>query len=1411
MDYSTEQHKRTTRLSSESENTITFKQKESSPKRENAMNIHIQSTNEQNKIPKGENTKNIPEELKTSNEQNKPLSEEVNTSKKQNNPFPKSNKANGNIEGFFDDQLESSNGDKSKNLPKAPQKNASNSDKEKQNIQGYFEDQGKSEKPALYFNEKQMSWSVGAQKFNFETEIQNLQQEKWVIENYSEQSDTTLIDSIMSKISQIDELKMRKQKKTEANPLEPEINKLKTEYKENMVELLKLLGYQFQDQDWLLGEGSFGFVFRAKDKNLCQIALKIQIIDLKKANFSLNQIRNELKILNEHAKFYPLQAELSFEQKILVYKSCLIALIGSEAGISLRQIMDEKIVNDVCFSKQEKETISRDLIEHLFILHSQKIAHCDIKPENVIYRDNQKKYCFIDFGISSYFEENIMKDFRGTLLYCSPLLRKRFKQMEIVSDPFKNDIYALGVTLLQINEFPTKVDSWKKIESRKSNEFQITFKDTFSLMEEYLSKRANNTVQEVENFVEIYNEISCENPKTQFLVKYNNEKLFYRNFNIIELALEENEEERIDIYGLALLMNLRECFLVLEKKKKIQENICKIYFPQNCLHLNYYEGNALIPYFCESDMLILRNGTQIMLEDFLNRFQKKQNNFKTILEINNSLKILENLEKTGVFTLLFNDCFSWQKIGEFPRGIELVIWEGVVLNLSENYFKFLLSNTEFFSLEIYRKLKLKIKKYIPDGKVWTLMGNENFHDVKELKIVLYGPKNENGEKNNKLKIIFKPIGDAFYSNVQLQKLSAKISEFLIESCKNLEIVEVFHDFCYKIPALSVFVASQVNKIKRSDKKFQRFCFWDKNFAFSFQYGWHKWCFLLPHFFASPDTNKILPILQKSLELKQFEKIGGLNFKYIGWEQFNVPLNLRNVLASFLKILMPEISITSHGCPESLIIDYVPDEILMKCTKFTFLQRDEPIILGKLERILEKMLNLTSLTLACKADTGKKKPVSIKQNLKELKFKKFMNEPEDWKFLFENSENFKFLKKLEKLSFRNYRENMFDAFRNLQYVLPGLKSISFKELHCNDKIKIDNLKKMLLNTNKNLSKEKLRFRWLEKIDYEKFKPKPQPLESHLILEHEEFSDVFEQTNFSKILILLQKNEKIFPIVYLNEENINILKLFILQKPQYFAMIEKDEQIKIDNVLLNLKAESYNPEFFENNLQFLEDRLNIVQYKIANVSDYKTIEFCVKFDFKKNNKIIPFKNKIEAFKILKVWTDKIYDLFDMLYENRILGKDYKFEQAQIFMESDQNVSESTLLIFGMKFLLAMKPFYERNPKSLEYSIRPWFKQFIISKNTGEKIDFSAIFTEKMKTLKNKDLDLEDYMHNFCLKKEQLDLSREEFFLFVEDILRSGELFYSCTRLNVIEELENQEEKDLFGKIQNFFLSRSVKEEI
>ena len=103
-------------------------------------------------------------------------------------------------------------------------------------------------------------------------------------------------------------------------------------------------------------------------------------------------------------------------------------------------------------------------------------------------------------------------------------------------------------------------------------------------------------------------------------------------------------------------MNLRECFLVLEKKKKIQENICKIYFPQNCLHLNYYEGNALIPYFCESDMLILRNGTQIMLEDFLNRFQKKQNNFKTILEINNSLKILENLEKTGVFTLLFNDC-----------------------------------------------------------------------------------------------------------------------------------------------------------------------------------------------------------------------------------------------------------------------------------------------------------------------------------------------------------------------------------------------------------------------------------------------------------------------------------------------------------------------------------------------------------------------------------------------------------------------------------------------------------------------------------------------------------------------------------------------------------------------------------
>lgn len=52
-----------------------------------------------------------------------------------------------------------------------------------------------------------------------------------------------------------------------------------------------------------------------------------------------------------------------------------------------------KIETDISFLK-------RELLESLKIMHSLKIIHGDIKPDNTMWSPAFKKHIFIDFGLS---------------------------------------------------------------------------------------------------------------------------------------------------------------------------------------------------------------------------------------------------------------------------------------------------------------------------------------------------------------------------------------------------------------------------------------------------------------------------------------------------------------------------------------------------------------------------------------------------------------------------------------------------------------------------------------------------------------------------------------------------------------------------------------------------------------------------------------------------------------------------------------------------------------------------------------------------------------------------------------------------------------------------------------------------
>ena len=53
---------------------------------------------------------------------------------------------------------------------------------------------------------------------------------------------------------------------------------------------------------------------------------------------------------------------------------------------------------------EEKQS---DIREALAILHSFKVVHMDIKPENLAYSPHNKKYVLLDFGFAEMIKEDI--------------------------------------------------------------------------------------------------------------------------------------------------------------------------------------------------------------------------------------------------------------------------------------------------------------------------------------------------------------------------------------------------------------------------------------------------------------------------------------------------------------------------------------------------------------------------------------------------------------------------------------------------------------------------------------------------------------------------------------------------------------------------------------------------------------------------------------------------------------------------------------------------------------------------------------------------------------------------------------------------------------------------------------------
>ena len=181
--------------------------------------------------------------------------------------------------------------------------------------------------------------------------------------------------------------------------------------------------------------------------------------------------------------------------KLFHYGKGMIEYNNQESQIVYYQIVNYAENGELANYINESSRIPEKIVAKLFLkivktikyLHDNNIAHCDIKPENILLDENFNPL-LNDFGFSQVFgPDYLLYEFNGTYEYCSNETRLAVTKG---FDGPKNDIFSLGVLLfvLAVGKFPFRNksfsdDTYKCIIKKRYDKFWEHFSD-FGVSEE---------------------------------------------------------------------------------------------------------------------------------------------------------------------------------------------------------------------------------------------------------------------------------------------------------------------------------------------------------------------------------------------------------------------------------------------------------------------------------------------------------------------------------------------------------------------------------------------------------------------------------------------------------------------------------------------------------------------------------------------------------------------------------------------------------------------------------------------------------------------------------------------------------------------------------------------------------------
>eukprot|EP00457_Paulinella_chromatophora_P001478 gb/GEZN01001480.1/.p1 GENE.gb/GEZN01001480.1/~~gb/GEZN01001480.1/.p1 ORF type:complete len:657 (-),score=65.58 gb/GEZN01001480.1/:888-2858(-) len=192
------------------------------------------------------------------------------------------------------------------------------------------------------------------------------------------------------------------------------------------------------EQTYILGQrignpGGFGYAMHATVRASGE-KRAVKVIHKRKVQEDLEKLRREVSIHGSLSHPNVVRCYEAYEND----ESLFIVMEVCSGGELYDRIAEKKR-----FSENEARKTFTQVVQGVKYLHDHKIAHCDLKPDNILFQDNSEDSPpkIIDFGMASHLKQRqYLSHFTGTSYYIAPEVHGKHYTISV-------DIWSLGVIL----------------------------------------------------------------------------------------------------------------------------------------------------------------------------------------------------------------------------------------------------------------------------------------------------------------------------------------------------------------------------------------------------------------------------------------------------------------------------------------------------------------------------------------------------------------------------------------------------------------------------------------------------------------------------------------------------------------------------------------------------------------------------------------------------------------------------------------------------------------------------------------------------------------------------------------------------------------------------------------------------